>query len=332
MNLRNCLLLPLALAASIPMFADDGAASIAAGGLVIMGREQRIVMAKEVLRISIDKVIVDYDFRNDSDMDLTTEVAFPVPDYGLDMGNIKPSDQGFDDFRLWVDGAPASFKVEARAFLKDKEFTELLRTMHVDIASFGHASSNDNSPDIHRLTAMQHKQLEKIGLVDHGYDGPNWLVRKKYHWQQTFPAHKIVHMRHEYSPTVGSLNSIKYGLGTDPDPASAQALKGFCIDGRLRTTLQQIARSKDKDAPYFYVDFILTTANTWKTPIEDFTLVVERPHLKAPDTPTLANYVSFCWDGPVTKTDADHFLAHAVNFVPKKELSIGFFDVEKSAF
>jgi hypothetical protein len=332
MNLRIRFLLPLAMLAIVPLHADDGAASIAAGGLVVMGREPRIVMAKEDLQIFMDKVIVDYDFRNDSDEDVTTEVAFPIPEYGPDMVNIEPSKQGFDDFRLWVDGAPAHFQIEARAFLKNKECTQLLMSMHVDVASFGHAALNDDSPDIHRLTAAQRKQLEQAGLIDRGYDGPNWKVRKKYYWKQTFPAHKVVHIRHEYTPQVGSENSIKYGMGPDPSADSIEALKGFCIDSRLHTILQQIANSKDKDAPYFYVDFILTTANTWKTPIEDFTLTVERPHLKDPNHPSFANYVSFCWDGPITKIDADHFSAHAVNFVPKKELSIGFFDVEKSVF
>jgi hypothetical protein len=332
MNLKTKLLLPLAMLVAMPAFADDGAASIAAGGLVVMGHEPRIVMAKEVLQISMNKVIVDYDFRNDSDEDITTEVAFPIPPYECQIEQFDIANQGFDDFRLWIDGAPTHFQVEARAFLKKQEFTRLLTGMHVDVATFGHEDSNHISHDIQRLSAAQRKQLEQAGLIDSDGGDPNWQVRKKYHWKQIFPAHKIVHIRHKYSPTVGSLNSIKYGMGTEPDPESAKALKGFCIDGRLRTTLQQIARSKDKDAPYFYVDFILTTANTWKTPIEDFTLIVERPHMKASNSPTLANYVSFCWDGPVTKTDADHFSAHAVNFVPKKELSIGFFDVEKSAF
>jgi len=333
MNLKVKFLLPLAMLATIPLYADDGVASIAAGGIVVMGREPRIVMAKEVLQISMDKVIVDYDFRNDSDEDITTEVAFPIPEYDLDMGNIKPSDQGFNDFRLYVDGLPTHYQVEARAFLKGKEFTQLLKSLHVDIASFGHATSNDNSPDIHKLTAAQRKQLEQAGLIDHDFDGPNWKVQKKYYWKQTFPAHKIVHIKHVYSPQVGSENSIKYGMADDTtDEDSAKVLKSFCIEGKLHTTLQQIANSKDKDAPYFYVDFILTTANTWKTPIEDFTLIVERPHLKNPNHPSFADYVSFCWDGPVTKIDSDHFMAHAVNFVPKRELSVGFFDVEKSVF
>ncbi len=41
-------------------------------------------MQKEVLRISESKVQVDYEFRNDTASDITTEVAFPVPAYSLD--------------------------------------------------------------------------------------------------------------------------------------------------------------------------------------------------------------------------------------------------------
>jgi len=38
-------------AASLPLHSDDGAASIAAGGIIVMKREARIVMAKELLQI-----------------------------------------------------------------------------------------------------------------------------------------------------------------------------------------------------------------------------------------------------------------------------------------
>jgi hypothetical protein len=40
------------------------------------------------------------------------------------------------------------------------------------------------------------------------------------------------------------------------------------------------------------------------------------------------SYVSFCWNGPVMKTDADHFSAHLTNFVPSKELRIGFINLD----
>ena len=45
-------LLPLMIMGATQLYADDGAASIAAGGIVVMKRETRITMAKEVLQIS----------------------------------------------------------------------------------------------------------------------------------------------------------------------------------------------------------------------------------------------------------------------------------------
>jgi len=319
------LLVGLFLAATC-LGADDGASSIAAGGLVVMTRETRITMAKEVLQISQAKVVVDYDFRNDSDDDVTTLVAFPIPPYDLAEEERMPSEQGFDDFRLWVNEAPAPFRVDARAFVKGIDRTRQLQVFHVDVSSFGHATSNDTIPDIARLTPAQHRQLEALGLIEKGYDGPPWQVHKKYYWKQAFPAHKTIHIRHQYTPALGSENSIRYGMAENPDPDSARELKSFCIDDKLHGILKRIAETGDKDAPYSYVDFILTTANTWKTPIEDFTLIAERPH----ESGDLAEYVSFCWDGPVTKVDSDHFSAHAVDLIPKKELRIGFFDVRKT--
>lgn len=313
---------------TIHLQADDGAASIAEGGIVVMRREPRITMAKEVLEISESKVTVDYDFTNDDKKDVTTEVAFPIPDYDVGITDAETTRQGFNDFRLWIDGAPAHYQVEARAYLKGKDYTRLLTSMHVDVASFGHATSYDDSPDIQRLTSAQRKQLEQVGLINLDGRGANWTVKKKFYWRQTFPAHKSVHIRHEYSPFLGSENSISYGMGTDPDASSDAELRSFCMDSQLRQTLQQMADSKNEDAPYSYVDFILTTANTWRTPIKDFTLIVDRPH----ENDSLANYVSFCWDGPVKKIDANHFSAHKINFIPTGELRIGFFDVTRRVF
>jgi hypothetical protein len=342
MTLRNKLLPILTVLTVIHLRADDGAASIAAGGLVVMKQEPRITMAKEVLQISASKVIVDYDFRNDSDENVTTEIAFPVADYAYDTDR-KGSEQGFDDFRLWVDRVPARFHTEARAFVNGKEYTQLLASMHVDVASYGHGPLMGDvnghrqplakSQDIQRLTAAQREQLGKVGLIALDWDDePLWHVRKKYYWQQTFPAHKIVHIRHEYTPVLGSENSVSYGMGPSSDPNMAKELKSFCIDGHLRATLEGVF-AKDKNAWYSYVDFILTTANTWRTPIEDFTLIVERPHWKDWKTGNdLGNYVSFCWDGPITKIDADHFTAHAANFIPRKEFRVGFFSIEIQRF
>jgi hypothetical protein len=74
-----------------------------------------------------------------------------------------------------------------------------------------------------------------------------------------------------------------------------------------------------------WVDYILTTANSWKTPIKDFTLIIDRRKDSQRIGGAALQYVSLCWDGPIQKLDADHFLAHKTNFVPKKELRVTFF-------
>jgi len=312
----------------LPVRADDGAASIAAGGIIVMKREPRITMAKEVLQISDSKVIVDYDFRNDTDQNIVTTIAFPIPSYGLALEEFDPQKQGFDDFRLWVDGKPAKCEIECRAYIKGRDETALLRSMKVDVGSFGHANSDHQYPEVQRLSSAQRRKLEAVGLLDKEDDTPLWKVQKKYYWQQTFSAHGIVHIRHEYSPVVGALNSIKYGWGPSEDKDSEKELGTFCIEGGLKRNLSKVVADKHRNAWYEYVDFILTTANTWKTPIEDFSLIVERPHLKDDS----GDFVSFCWNGPITKSDSDHFVAKATDFVPKKELRIGFFHVTDGDF
>ena len=316
------------------MFADDGAASIAVGGLVPR-RETRIVMAKEVLRISLEKVIVDYDFRNDTDEDVTTEVAFPVPPYENDFPEVDVADQAFKSFRLWVDGNPIQYRSESKAILKGKDVSGVLAANKIDIPTFGHFTEKDSKgnaevvvPDFDRLLPAKQLALEKAGLFDKDLPRGLWTVHLQYYWTQIFRAHSTTHIRHEYTPVAGAEDSIKYGLGSSADPTASKELQKFCIDDRLGTALKKIANSKGKDAPYFWVDFILTTANSWKTPIEDFTLIVERPHPKGDE----ADYVSFCWDGPVTKVDPDHFSAKVTNLVPTRELKIGFFGVVKSDF
>jgi Domain of unknown function (DUF4424) len=326
--MRSLPLLALSAAlASSTALADDGAASIAAGGIV-MTREQRITMAKEVLTISEGKVVVDYDFRNDTNGEITTEVAFPIPAYSFDPNGAFPQAAGFDDFRLWINGKPTEFHTQVRALLGKQDVTSPLKDSRVDVGSFGHYRWQQNGgpvfPDVGRLSRQARARLIALTVIDKDDQTPLWSVEKRYYWSQTFPAHATVHIRHQYTPVLGSTNSVSYGLlQAKEEPDSAKELASLCIDPALRRTLASYVVDVHNIVPFAYVDFILTTANTWKTPIEDFTLTVDRPHLKDAQQ----NFVSFCWDGPVLKTDDDHFTVHTTNLTPKKELRIGFISV-----
>ena len=345
------------LASPASVSADDSAASIAAGGLVAR-RETRIVMAKEVLRISETKVVVDYDFRNDTDKDVTTEVAFPIPPYVNNWVEQDVKTQSFSDFRLWVDGKPKKFNVEAKAFLKGREVTGILTADHIDVASFGHFEAipggvgGNRMPDVDRLPRSEQRRLESLGLVglDPGDPSANWTVHLQYHWTQTFPAHSATHIRHEYTPAVGfqivqakAFQDVFAGKDKRPRPLiqgrpqdDEDLVMSFCPDSAfLKRAVQSTGASNPDGGQYAYpqwVDFILTSANTWRRPIEDFTLIVERPQ-PDPNEAWDQTLISFCSpdNGKVEKIDANHFQVHLTNFVPTSELHIGFFGVPEPA-
>jgi len=338
----------LAVAAPTSVLADDGAASIAAGGLVSR-RETRIVMAKEVLKISTKKIVVDYDFRNDSDQDVTTEVAFPIPPYenGVVEGPGQAA-QAFESFKLWIDDNPAQYESEAAATLNGKEVSVILRANRIDIPTFGHFDAKEVvTPDFTRLPKAVREQLVQTGLFEpRDANWGKWTVHLQYHWTQTFPAHSTVHIRHEYTPVVGAaddtpIDALQFLLNSGSAKrdakrwrdSGADEVAAFCPEpDLLRTVIRRVSEVKNDRSvydgtifPIQWVDFILTTANTWQRPIEDFTLIVERPE---PDS-SWRNLVSFCSpeNGKVEKLDADHFQVHLTNFVPTSELHIGFFDV-----
>jgi hypothetical protein len=351
----------LAVAAPVSALADDSAASIAVGGLVPR-RETRIVMAKEVLRISPRKVVVEYDFRNDTAEDVATEVAFPIPPYKNEFPNGSASEQSFQSFRLWVDGKPTHYQSEAKAFLKGRDVTRILEENHIDIPTFGHFDDSTNSgsvqvPDFSRLPKATQTKLLRDGLFEDQGSAvfSLYTVHFQYHWTQIFPAHSTVHIRHEYAPAIGftqvssAVDDLLAEITTNhhegaEDSEGIKLLCSFCANKAFLSAVSRHLRESELEAKTDnekltagavypeWVDFILTSANTWQQPIEDFTLIVERGRpLDGYGKPMedRLRLISFCspQDAKVEKLDADHFQVHLTNFIPSSELHIGFFDV-----
>jgi hypothetical protein len=129
-----CLAATLMLVSGGLALGNDGAASSGAGGIQLR-HEANISMEKERLTISESKVTVEYEFLNDTDKDITTEVAFPIPPY-----DNSPDNPGgipdFNDFHLWVDGKELKYSTDVRAKLNGKDYIDILNPLGVDIASF----------------------------------------------------------------------------------------------------------------------------------------------------------------------------------------------------
>lgn len=274
-QLRNhaCLAATLVLVSGTLALGNDGAASSGAGGIQLR-HEANISMERERLTISESKVTVEYEFLNDTDKDITTEVAFPIPPYDNQADN-PGGIPGFNDFHLWVDGKELKYNIDVRAKLNGKDYTDLLKTLGVDIASFdGDYNLMGDPPKgaITRLPKQQVQQLSSLGLVDSANGTPLWEVVKTYYWTQTFPAHKVLHVRHEYTPMIGyELINPEDLASNKPHPSDPQGeVEHVCVDPSLQKGLA------DRGLGMAWVDYILTTANTWKTPIKDFTLVIDR--------------------------------------------------------
>lgn len=99
---------------STTALANDSVATLDAGGIVL-GKSDDIVMEKEDLLISEDKIRVSYVFRNTSKKPIETRIAFPVPEFpakpegdiGLDTESKNPM-----DFSVTIEGKKKKFNTE----------------------------------------------------------------------------------------------------------------------------------------------------------------------------------------------------------------------------
>jgi len=162
------------------------------------------------------------------------------------------------------------------------------------------------------------ENLVRLGLIEEVDGYPLWSVHKTYHWRERFPAHKILNVRHEYGPVVGWYQLI---VGAAPFQLN-DLVKHACLDPSLEKRLSAAGdRMMSREGGIHamgtqeLVKYILTTANTWRTPIKDFELIVERPGQGK-------KFISFCWDGKVQRLDENHFVARETNFIPARELNV----------
>jgi hypothetical protein len=298
---------------------NDAVVELAAGGIQLR-QEARISMEKERLKISLDNVTVEYEFLNMADQDISTQVAFPIPPYEYDPSALQTRYPYFTDFRVWVDGQEVKYETEIRAKLNGTDYTDLLLGLGIDIETFGHSVADaqvDNS-QIAQLPKSAKENLVRLGLIEEVDGYPLWSVHKTYHWRERFPAHKILNVRHEYGPVVGWYQLI---VGAAPFQLN-DLVKHACLDPSLEKRLSAAGdRMMSREGGIHamgtqeLVKYILTTANTWRTPIKDFELIVERPGQGK-------KFISFCWDGKVQRLDENHFVARETNFIPARELNV----------
>jgi len=314
----------LMMCVATPVRANDSTATLATGGLVLVKTDD-IEMRAEDLFISQEKIRVVYRFFNKSGKDMTTTVAFPMPDLDFsdahrDISIPNPGSQNFLEFQTIVGGRPVAADIEERAFATDgSEHTELLRKLGVPIGGA------DRDEALNRLAPAQRDKLIQLRLAEMEEEdvgkGPTkrlasrWILKSTYFWQQTFPTRSELVVEHSYRPSVGG---VVQTVLADPMSVEDNAglVKDYCIEKDLLATLAKARRARgDNATPYAeaHIHYVLKSGANWAGPIQDFRVVVDKGDP--------ANLVSFCGHN-VKKIGPTQFEMRKTNFTPMDDLRI----------
>jgi len=319
---------------SVPASADDSSAALKAGGLVLQ-KTDKIALVSEELYLSAKAIKISYKFRNLTDADYTTIIAFPMPDL---TGNINftinipdPANDNFLKFQTFVDGQPLASKVEQRAFLvaegqPDEEVTDKLKALHIPLVPTVDATEAAMA----RLTDAQRKSLASAGIVEpqefnddrgrRAVQVPVWTLRSKFWRTQTFPRGQEITVQQSYAPVVGSQSTLSIG-SPDMDPSQLEDYrKKFCVDETFMKSARALYKrtrddAKSPQAFEQYVSYVITSGGNWAGPIADFKLIIDKDDPKA--------LVSFCGDG-VKKTGPTQFELQIKNYMPDRDIDVLF--------
>ncbi|WP_346913388.1 DUF4424 domain-containing protein [uncultured Roseibium sp.] len=302
--------------------ANDSSAHLASGGLEFV-RQKDVVMQSEDLYLSPDRIDVRYVFRNTSSEDITTLVAFPLPDIEAlnDYNNLILPQQdavNFIDFTTKVDGRKVEMEIDQRAIALGVDRTAVLREFGVPLEPYL-LSTHDA---LAQLAPERQEQLRKLGLLRR-FDGeePGWLMRTAYYWTQTFPAGQAVVIEHSYKPVAGRSLSPPLARKGQHDDYSLRAKQDYCISDDQEKAIASHRLDAAGKARFTYfsatVEYILKTGGNWSGPIRNFHLVVEAAK---PD-----DFALLCLDG-AQRVSRSRLEFSEENFWPRDNLNVLFID------
>src|SRR3974390_896538 len=260
--------------------ANDTLATLGAGGLVPL-KSSTVSMESENLHITLHRITVDYVFRNSTNQDVDAVVAFPMPE--LDGASIEVSPielpskdpTNFMSFKLTVDGKPVSPKAEIRAFKKDEDITDKIKSLGLPVSVLDPRMKSA----IAKIPKLERIELEQEHwIVNEEPDAPTeqsmwpwWQTRIQFYWTQHFPANGTVRVSHTYVPVVG---------GSYIDDDGSHVAQRYCGVNTLLQIKQLKSKVSSRQEPglslwWRSVQYILTTANNWSGPIKHFHLEVD---------------------------------------------------------
>lgn len=348
MHSASCLARAIAAAALLvaalpfnPAVANDGFGGISATGLTF-GRTDAVAMVSEDLFIGIDRIAVDYVFRNTSGADVTGQVIFPLPPIHVGMviesqWNLPddPDRENLVGFSAEVDATPVALGIDRIAVVEPDETVWLPsaelydtpgRNVTADLERLGLPLSLNGEKvmaALRSLSPAQKAEAAALGLAEFFDTGtenefafPQWSIIVRYHWTQTFPAGQDLRVSHAYeNRSPGGIFSWSH----PPEDYMAPVAEQYCIDESTSRGLARALAQPPVDGEVYAIGlswniaYVLRTANSWAGPIGQFRLTIDKG---AP-----GNIVSLCAEG-IRKTGPTTFVMEKTDFVPDRDLHI----------
>ncbi len=308
----------LVLGAGGPAAANDSMASLAAGGLRFE-RTDGVVMLSEDLYLSMGEVRVTYRFLNQTHEDITSVVAFPLPDVEpgerWDVGADLAHPERLLPFLTWADGQPVHMEIEQKAVVGDRDVTAMLEAYGVPLNPYGEAAQLA----LEDLDEAALAALTAAGAIDRrpngdGWGWPRWTLKTTHYWTQYFPAGREVEIRHIYIPAVGGTSSTAIGVGADRGVVPEEYRTHYCPDDAFEAGAR---RGRERGLHYTetWLDYILTTGANWAGPIRDFRMVIDKG--------STDNLVSFCGTD-VRRISPTQFEVRYQNYTPDRDMHVLF--------
>ncbi len=309
--------------------ANDTMAELKTGGLEFV-QSGDVTMAEEHLSISPETIKVDYVFRNNADRDISTVIAFPLPDIvGSPDMNIAIPDwesDNFLDFKATQEGAPIDVNLQQKAFALSLDVTADLENAGIPLTPFGEkvgVALGKLDPEIAkdwitRGIIIEEEWDQGMGMQKHFT--PFWKLQSAYWWKTTFPAKTDVRVSHVYKTGMGGTVGMSFlddGGKVGGERWDDYKVK-YCVDDDLKRTIEKAIAAAPEDRKYStyvenWISYVLTTGGNWAGSINKFKLTIDKG---AP-----GNLVSFCGTN-VKKTGPTTFEMEAEEFWPERNLEI----------
>ncbi len=319
-------------------FANDSTAELQAGGIQLKQTEH-IQMLSEDLRISQKKISVAYVFENQSNQDIKTIVAFPLPALAAggeeqDLPQIDISNPAnFLNFTVSVNNQKVLPKVEWKALLQPlqneessskeqapQDVTDIVRKYGLLLSPFDPSFSKK----LQGLSSQDKKALKQKGLLTEE-DTPTWRIQSILYWEQIFPAKTKVNVFHQYTPAVSSsLSGVLSSKAHCPMDSQSDQSEFKRIGASTNEPDTAFGDKKNLANTAKNIDYILTTGNNWKGPIGSFQLTIARDSIGKKGL--RKHIIGFCLPGKGLKVRKTNTLIEVkgTDFVPTQDLHIGY--------